>query len=65
MRAGIEDPYQELDAVLTVHRARMRLGDESSLSPLRARALELAARLDGRLDRPRHGRETLDHLARV
>jgi hypothetical protein len=65
MRVGIEDPYQELDAVLTVHRARVRLGDEAALPPLRTRALELALRLDGRLERARHERQTLERLARV
>jgi hypothetical protein len=53
---ALEDAYEQLDAMLTAHAT---LRDDG----LAQRALELAGRLDARIDKPRHVAATLTSLA--
>lgn len=61
-RAALEDPYEELEAVVALHHGYARLDRPGELERLRAVATVLARRLDARLRAPRHERETLAQL---
>lgn len=63
MREDIEDPYDLLETSRVAHRAAraMRLDDDAAR--YRDQALALARRVDVRLERPRHVRETEAALA--
>ena len=59
---SLEDPYEALDAVKLLHRAATASKQTAAAAEHRARALELARRIDKRLTTPRHERETLTAL---
>lgn len=54
----IEDPYEQLDALVALHQARRWLEPSRDLGSVAERALSIARRVDARLPRPRHVVET-------